>query len=207
MVIQVFNDWLTDCNCKRHWRILNLRSTERTRVKQHLIRGPNPSAVCHWVWCIIQYNNNFWINCETSLMNRKWHKKTKTGIAGPNRCNKSNFLQFLFWCFQTWLLKWWWWWWWWWWNVFVVWLTDERRLALFPAGTIVRDPHHHESPTHRELDLNCVQPEFRLKWMKLCISDNHYTTAPKAWQKLLVLIISTLHKSMILIVSYLCTIL
>ena len=33
---------------------------------------------------------------------------------------------------------------------FVVWLTDERRLALFPAGTIVRDPHHRESPTRRE---------------------------------------------------------
>ena len=33
------------------------------------------------------------------------------------------------------------WWWWWWWIVFVVWLTDERRLALFPAGTIVGDPH------------------------------------------------------------------
>ena len=30
---------------------------------------------------------------------------------------------------------------WWWWIVFVVWLTDERRLALFPAGTIVRDSH------------------------------------------------------------------
>ena len=39
-------------------------------------------------------------------------------------------------------------------NCFVVWLTDERRLALFPAGTIVRDPHHLESPTHREQDLN-----------------------------------------------------
>ena len=44
--------------------------------------------------------------------------------------------------------------WWWWWIVFVVWLTDERRLALFPARTIVRDPHHHESPTRRELGLN-----------------------------------------------------
>ena len=49
---------------------------------------------------------------------------------------------------------WWWWWWWWWWIVFVVWSTDERRLALFPAGTIVRDPHHRESPTHREQGLN-----------------------------------------------------
>ena len=38
--------------------------------------------------------------------------------------------------------------------VFVVWLTDERRLALFPAGTIIRDPHHRESPTRREQSLN-----------------------------------------------------
>ena len=28
---------------------------------------------------------------------------------------------------------------------------SERRLALFPAGTIARDPHHCESPTRREL--------------------------------------------------------
>ena len=38
--------------------------------------------------------------------------------------------------------------------VFVVWLTDERRLALFPAGTIVRDPYHLESQTCPEQDLN-----------------------------------------------------
>ena len=25
---------------------------------------------------------------------------------------------------------------------FVVWLTDKRRLAVFPTRTIVRDPHH-----------------------------------------------------------------
>ena len=37
---------------------------------------------------------------------------------------------------------------------FVVWLTDERRLALFPVGTIVRDPHHREFPTRREQGLN-----------------------------------------------------
>ena len=35
-------------------------------------------------------------------------------------------------------------------NCFVVRLTEERRLALFPAGTIVRDPHHLESLTRRE---------------------------------------------------------
>ena len=43
--------------------------------------------------------------------------------------------------------------WWWCWIVFVVWLTDERHLALFPAGTIAR-----------------------LSWIKLCNSNNHYTT-------------------------------
>ena len=37
---------------------------------------------------------------------------------------------------------------------FVVWLTNERRLALFPARTMVRDPHHCESPTRCEQDLN-----------------------------------------------------
>ena len=36
---------------------------------------------------------------------------------------------------------------------FVVWLTHQRRLALFPSGTIVRDPHHRESH-YREQGLN-----------------------------------------------------
>ena len=38
-------------------------------------------------------------------------------------------------------------------DFFAVWLTAERRLALFPAGSIVRDPNHHKSPTHREQGL------------------------------------------------------
>ena len=38
--------------------------------------------------------------------------------------------------------------------VSLVWLIDERRLSLFPAGTIVRDPHHRESLTRREQDWN-----------------------------------------------------
>ena len=53
--------------------------------------------------------------------------------------------------YKTW---WWWWWWWWWWIVFVVWLTDERHVTLFPARTIVRDPHHRESLTRSKQDLN-----------------------------------------------------
>ena len=54
-----------------------------------------------------------------------------------------------------------------WWIVFVVWLTDKRRLALFPAKTIVRDPHHCKA-------LTCQEPKSRLCWMKLRSSDNHY---------------------------------
>ena len=38
--------------------------------------------------------------------------------------------------------------------VFVIWLTGERRLALFPASTIVRDSHHRESLTYFEQDVN-----------------------------------------------------
>ena len=35
-------------------------------------------------------------------------------------------------------------------NCLVVWLTDKRGLALFPAGTTARDPYHRESQTHRD---------------------------------------------------------
>ena len=31
--------------------------------------------------------------------------------------------------------------------VFMVWLTDEGRLALFLAGPIVRNPYHRKPPT------------------------------------------------------------
>ena len=37
---------------------------------------------------------------------------------------------------------------------FLVSLTNEMQLALFPAETIVRDPNHRESPTRPEQDLN-----------------------------------------------------
>ena len=64
-------------------------------------------------------------------------------------------------------------------NCVVVWLTDERRLALFPAGTTVRDPHHRESPTRREQGLNLRKTEFRVSSMRLCSIDNHCTTASR----------------------------
>ena len=31
---------------------------------------------------------------------------------------------------------------------------QQKPLALFPDGTIVKDLHHHESPTRSEQDLN-----------------------------------------------------
>ena len=44
------------------------------------------------------------------------------------------------------------------------WLTKD--VALFPARTIVRDPHHHEPPTHREQDLN-----LRRTWVQALINE------------------------------------
>ena len=37
---------------------------------------------------------------------------------------------------------------------FAKWLTDERRLVLFPAGTTVKDSHYRKSTTRREQNLN-----------------------------------------------------
>ena len=31
-------------------------------------------------------------------------------------------------------------------------MVDQRKAALFPARTIVRDSHHHKSPIHRKQD-------------------------------------------------------
>ena len=54
---------------------------------------------------------------------------------------------------------------------FVVWLTDERRIALFPKRTIVRDPHHRESLTRREQDLN-----LRRTWVQAFLNEVITTT-------------------------------
>ena len=40
------------------------------------------------------------------------------------------------------------------WFCSIVELTNKRHLALFPAWTIVRDPHHRKYPTCCEQDLN-----------------------------------------------------
>ena len=62
-------------------------------------------------------------------------------------------------------------------SCFVVWLTDERLLALFHARTTVRDPHHRQYLQNAVRRIwTCPEFEFRLSWMKLCRSDNHYNT-------------------------------
>ena len=74
---------------------------------------------------------------------------------------------------------------WWWWIVFVVWLTDERLLTLFPAGVIVRDPHHRESPTRREQGLNLRRICTDFYWqehLNLMI-QNKFLKIFKRWQK------------------------
>ena len=61
----------------------------------------------------------------------------------------------------------------------MVWLTDKRLLALFPAEPLS------EILTIGNLWYTasriwiCAEPEFTLSWMKLYSSDYHYTTAPQ----------------------------
>ena len=46
-------------------------------------------------------------------------------------------------------------------------LTDKSRLALFPAGTTVRDPHHREPPTrHEQEGLN-----LRRTWVQALLNE------------------------------------
>ena len=47
----------------------------------------------------------------------------------------------------------------------MVWLTDEWPLALFPRGTVVRDPHNHESTTRHKHLFQC--PYFNVKTQKV----------------------------------------
>ena len=56
------------------------------------------------------------------------------------------------------------------------WLTKGvyMCLALFSAGTIVRDPHHCTNLWHATSRIwTCAELEYRLSWMKLYRSDNH----------------------------------
>ena len=99
--------------------------------------------------CLINYENVNYdrINVSEGIDINKWYETSVTKACG---------------IFHYWYY---WQWWWWLWIVFMVWLTNERCLVLFPAGTIVWDRHHCESPTR------CEQDEWSC--------DNHYTTTPR----------------------------
>ena len=46
-------------------------------------------------------------------------------------------------------------------------MADRRKtFSLFPVGTIVRDPHHLESPTRREQDFN-----LRRTWVQALLNE------------------------------------
>ena len=57
--------------------------------------------------------------------------------------------------------------------------TNERRLVLCPAGTIIRDLHHREYRHAASWIWTYAELKFRLNWMKLCNRENRYTTAPQ----------------------------
>ena len=72
------------------------------------------------------------------------------------------------------------WGWWWWLIIFSEWLTDERRLHLYcifqpgPLSEILTITNLRHAASRI---WTCTESEFRLCWMKLCSSNNHYTKA------------------------------
>ena len=79
--------------------------------------------------------------------------------------------------------------WWWLWMVFVVWLTDERRLALFlsrdycqiSSPSWIYDTRAGFEPAQNLssglVEWSCAVAITAIPWHHLCSSDNHYTTA------------------------------
>ena len=64
-------------------------------------------------------------------------------------------------------------------NCFCGMVDRQKAFSLIPS----RDHCQRSSPsqiscTPQSRIWTCAEPEFRLSWMKLCSSDNHYTTAP-----------------------------
>ena len=62
-------------------------------------------------------------------------------------------------------------------------MTDERRLALFPARTVARDPNHGESPIRREQDL--IEPAQNLSLGFVELSRAVVITTTSRRQKLI----------------------
>ena len=54
----------------------------------------------------------------------------------------------------------------------------DRRKAFSSSLSSSRDPNLRHAASRV---WTCAEPGFRLSWMKLCSSDNHYTTAPQSF--------------------------
>ena len=52
---------------------------------------------------------------------------------------------------------------WWWWIIFVEWLTNDRRLALFPAGTTDKSSDKPRAGFESALNQNSDVSEFRIQ--------------------------------------------
>ena len=63
----------------------------------------------------------------------------------------------------------WWWWWWWWWTIFVVWLTEERRLALFQLGPFSENLTIANLRHAASRIWTCEATEFRLIWWNFAV--------------------------------------
>ena len=82
-----------------------------------------------------------------------------------------------------------------------LWYGWPGKGSLFPAGTIVRYPHIANFRHAASMVWTYAEPEFRLSWIKLWISDNHYTTALHGFQ-LLSYLVMRIKNRMIIFLSY-----
>ena len=69
--------------------------------------------------------------------------------------------------------------WWWWWIVFVERLTNGKCFALFPAGDIVGDSHHHKLPTYCQQELSLIRTWAQTIWGSCAVVI--ITTPQRQW--------------------------
>ena len=62
-------------------------------------------------------------------------------------------------------------------------MVDQRKLlSLFSSRDYYQRFLPSQPPVHFELDWSCTEPESRLRWVQLWISDNHYTDTYKTFR-------------------------
>ena len=103
---------------------------------------------------ILSNREGYSIPCQSKTRNVWWkqinHTKTFSSTLTKRTYNIYNKLNYKS-IYLNFLMEWWWWCW----IVFMVWFTEEeKRLALFPVETIVRDPHQGTSLARSKQDLS-----------------------------------------------------